>query len=270
MGCRDRAPSRFDVLACRGLFVVDDVRPTSVMPVGRAAMTVTDNLRVRSQPFVGEESALLTPLLDDGDRLFVVAGPVLASGYTWYEVIVPAVDTPGGGLQIGWVAAADRNGTPWISTASLTCPPVEGLTVSLLAELTRAPTIDGGLACYGEGTAVDPGALTIRGRVDVECAPPESVDERAWVGLGEKTLIISDGADQIRARPHPDLVMPLSCGVAPNPETMEIEGHFDDPAALECTSGRPPALGPPQFDFRISTYRCRSTFVVSALGVLGP
>ena len=42
-------------------------------------------------------SRLLEPLLDEGTPLSVIGGPVLASGYTWYEVVVPSQATVDGG-----------------------------------------------------------------------------------------------------------------------------------------------------------------------------
>ncbi len=53
----------------------------------------------------------------------VVDGPVQASGYDWYRV-APVSLTLSGGAADGWVAAADHDGTPWITRAG---DPLAGL-----------------------------------------------------------------------------------------------------------------------------------------------
>lgn len=78
--------------------------------------TVSDNLRVRSKPRVSSDSLRYEPLLPLGTTMLVTAGPVAASGYWWYEVEL-LDKTLRGGITIGWVAAADHNGTPWIDAS---------------------------------------------------------------------------------------------------------------------------------------------------------
>ncbi len=84
---------------------------------GVLAVTVTGNLRVRSKPAVSGASVLYRPLLPAGTQLVVTGGPVAASGYTWFRVI-PLGVTLGGGVDEGWVAIADHDGTPWVAVAS--------------------------------------------------------------------------------------------------------------------------------------------------------
>ena len=74
-------------------------------------MTVSDRLRVRSQPRVADNSLKYEPLLPTGTELLVIDGPVHASGYDWYRV-APVSLTLSGGATDGWVAAADHDGTP--------------------------------------------------------------------------------------------------------------------------------------------------------------
>ncbi len=79
-------------------------------------MTVADRLRVRSEPRVSDDSIMYDPVLPLGTELFVLDGPVSASGYTWYMVAPVSfaeLDGPGS----GWVASADKNGEPWIALA---------------------------------------------------------------------------------------------------------------------------------------------------------
>ena len=77
------------------------------------AVTTADTLRVRTQPNVGDESIKRDPLLGPGTEVNIIDGPVAGSGYWWYEVLL----RPGilrDDVTEGWIAAGDRDGTPWI------------------------------------------------------------------------------------------------------------------------------------------------------------
>jgi serpin B len=95
---------------------VPSIMPFSLAP-GSLAVTVSDRLRVRSQPRVADDSAKYEPLLPIGTELAVIEGPVEGSGYDWYRV-APVSLTLTDGLAEGWVAAADHDGTPWIARAA--------------------------------------------------------------------------------------------------------------------------------------------------------
>ena len=90
------------------------------MTVGDVAVTVVDGLRVRSKPRVSDDSHKYEPLLPVGTPLYVLDGPVSASGYAWYEV------APLGSRSLpqGWVAAAGRSSEPWLAGGDFSCPPV--------------------------------------------------------------------------------------------------------------------------------------------------
>ncbi len=96
---------------------------TPTLAQGSLAVTVVDRLRVRSQPRVSDDSVKYEPLLPAGTQLTVIEGPVEASGYAWYHV-APVAVTLTGGVADGWVAMADRDGTPWIAPAA---DPLAGL-----------------------------------------------------------------------------------------------------------------------------------------------
>lgn len=82
--------------------------------VGQVVVTVSDNLRVRSEPRVSADSIRYEPLLPLGTELQVIDGPVSASGYVWYKV-VPVSVTLRDGPGDGWVAMAGRDGEAWIA-----------------------------------------------------------------------------------------------------------------------------------------------------------
>ena len=80
----------------------------------RVVVTVSDRLRVRSEPRVSDDSIMYEPVLPIGTELTVLDGPVSSSGYTWYKVApvsFSGLDGPG----YGWVALAGIDGEPWIA-----------------------------------------------------------------------------------------------------------------------------------------------------------
>ena len=111
----------------------------STVTRGAVAVTVIDGLRVRSKPRISDDSHMYEPLLPVGTPLFVLDGPVSASGYTWYEVAL----LRSGSTPQGWVAAASRSGEPWLAGGDFSCPPVPTDFRSLAA---LPPAV--GLACF--------------------------------------------------------------------------------------------------------------------------
>lgn len=69
---------------------------------------VTDGrVVIRTLPETGPNSALFKTRLYPGQRVLVLEGPVEADGYPWYRIRLGVIE--------GWVAAADHDGTPWLS-----------------------------------------------------------------------------------------------------------------------------------------------------------
>lgn len=101
---------------------------------GSLAITVSDRLRVRSQPLVDDASIKYEPVLPVGTALQVLEGPVEGSGYQWIHV-APVDVTLDGGVADGWVAVADHDGTPWIAVSDA---PLAGLAVAE-SSVDRAP-----------------------------------------------------------------------------------------------------------------------------------
>ena len=92
-------------------------KPVALDPfVGKIVFTVSDNLVVRSEPWVGDDSVMYEPWLPIGTELKVLDGPVSDSGFTWYEV-EPVSFTGLDGPGHGWVAMAGKDGEPWIALA---------------------------------------------------------------------------------------------------------------------------------------------------------
>jgi serpin B len=109
--------------------------PVALDPfVGKVVLTVSNNLVVRSEPQVSDDSIMYKPWLPTGTELKVLDGPVSGSGYTWYEV-QPVSFTGLDGPGHGWVAMAGKDGEPWIA---LTEPEIAGIELAM-ADVARAP-----------------------------------------------------------------------------------------------------------------------------------
>ena len=231
--------------------------------VDKIALVVTDDLRVRSKPRVAADSALRTPLLDKGRAVFVVDGPVVASGFTWYEVRPMRAPDEFDDLPFGWVAAAGKDGEPWLAGRGFKCPSAPRDVPSFLAVPDLA-----GLACFGRKD------LEISGRL----ARPEAtcgVDigwtiEPDWLG-GTCTHPTFYVADNDRAESSFDAVLAPGIdvrGLDPGVEPKDfldvlVTGHFDVRAAKTCHGvvtepGTIVELSPPEI-----ILACRATFVIT-------
>jgi len=106
--------------------------PVALDPfVGKVVVTVSDDLVVRSEPRVSDDSIMLKPWLPTGTELRVFDGPVSASGYVWYMVMpVSFAGLDWSNLAWwqrighGWVAMAGKDGEPWIALAE---PEIAGI-----------------------------------------------------------------------------------------------------------------------------------------------
>ena len=105
--------------------------------VNTVVVTVSDGLRVRSEPRVSADSIKYEPVLPLRTELLVLDGPVSASGFTWYKV-APVSFAGLEGPGYGWVALAGTDGEPWIAT----CPP--------RPDPTTLRSMYSGLDCYGD------------------------------------------------------------------------------------------------------------------------
>ncbi len=87
---------------------------------GAFIQSAVDRLRMRSRPWVGEDSARYEPLLSQEYVLEVLEGPVAGSGYWWYRVRLAdweLLQLRDGGrerVRSGWIAVADHDGSAWV------------------------------------------------------------------------------------------------------------------------------------------------------------
>lgn len=230
------------------------------------ALVVTDELRVRSLPGVSDESKLLTPLLDSGREVFVIAGPVAASGFDWYQVQPVGDSGAFGDFPLGWVAAAGKDGEQWLAGDRFECPP---LPADYRAFLALHPIV--AVACFGDREITFAARIVaeeeicgieVGWRIDPDwfapdCAPP--------FYLADPT---SPDADLTWSPVfHPILdVTDLRAGMEPGDRIdVVVTGHHDDPNAQRCEGV---ALDP-SVEVPISRERavleCRSQFALTSI-----
>jgi hypothetical protein len=230
--------------------------PTDSFVGSVVATLASDGVRVRSEPSVSDDSLKLEPLLPLGSELYVLEGPVSASGYAWYEVI-PLSSRQ---LPSGWVASADRDGEPWIAPRAFACPPVP-TDLRSLAALPRGI----GLACFPRVP------ITVEARlISCNCDVDGSWYTPDWfyLGSGGPDLLVEPAVRTVPPNvadwfalnldptgEHPD-VLPIG-------QIVEVTGIFDHPAASSCT--RTDMDGEPA-----SSQGCRLEFAVTRLLVSGP
>jgi hypothetical protein len=197
------------------------------------AVVVTNDLVIRSEPGISDDSSVYTPYLGRRDQLYVLHGPVHASGYDWYEVRPLSARFE----DAGWVAAASKAGEAWIkpSTAAPACPPLP----ATVTELEALPS-GARLACFS-GVQI-----TVRSQLqgcglDMPDAmyEPEMFngfyDPRAEdlipVMLGEPGADPCEMDEQLQLRIDPATV---SADQVPVGGVAELTGIFDHPGAADC------------------------------------
>lgn len=226
------------------------------------AVVVTDDLVVRSKPGVGPDSKVLSPKLGTGREVFVVAGPRTASGYQWYQIEPLRARSDTGDLPFGWVAAASRNGQPWLAAEASACPPLP----DDYATFTGTPSLVA-LACFGNKP------ISFEARL----ASPEAtcgVDigwtiRPDWLGSTcpqPKFLVAGpDGTDSWNAVLDPKFSgKGLHPGVEPKDWLdVTVTGHYDHSAARTCrgvsTSARV------ELTLGEIILSCRSQFVITKI-----
>jgi hypothetical protein len=189
---------------------------------------VTTDLVVRSAPGTGSDSEIFPDRYDAPAAVYVVDGPSYADGYEWY--LVEAVRGQGIGEYPwpGWVAAAGKDGEPWLGEDTYVCPPPSEADL-LNMEFQRR------LACYGgpsltvEGTLVGCEAAVLYGSEpwETQCAVvrrgfDHAATPQPCMDCYEPTLwVLFDGDIGLKG---------LQAGTQ-----IRVQGHFDDPAAQTCS-----------------------------------
>jgi hypothetical protein len=246
--------------------------PISFKPGQIAIVTATEGLRMRTMPSVDGGSDRYAPLLPEDTDLYVISGPTHGSGYDWYEVspitfrirgIVEWPNTIVGPGSTGYVAAASREGEPWLAHGTASCPaaPPDVLTLAGLTTGAR-------LGCFG-GVPISIRARLVPCNCDVD--GPEF--RPAWLngvlegGDGQELVIVPPTTRApLDSWPHRLDMLWLVVdpeGSHPDPipvdTTVTVTGEFDHPAAAAC---RARGMDNPAF---VPTDACRSWFVVTSI-----
>lgn len=246
-----------------------------VLPPDTFATVVTDGLRVRTEPFVGAASRKLEPLLWQDAVLFVIDGPVAGSGYDWY-LVDPLSEVD---LQVhpdppppGWVAAASRDGEPWLAPFAVHCP--ETLLASLKSEFVYPPVGLSGLACLGDRTLRFTAYYSSRSREGcLATTGPWRIDP-SWLApcqereyrLADPTANLPEAVNTLDVTIEPSVDLRDLPDLAPDHWLLvDVAGQFAHPAADDChavpTGGD--GEGPPRSEMVVLD--CRAQFVVTSI-----
>ncbi len=229
------------------------------------ATVVSPRLRVRSEPRVAADSIKFEPLLDVGDRLLILAGPVLANDYAWYQVSAWRPGQPGRSWPVGWVARGDHDGTPWLRPTADTCP---GLPITMTTVVALVP--EERVACFGDRP------LTLRavvsGGADAGPCLPEPmvacVDGPVWLAGDGGWSADDDVSRDTPSTAGPRLGVepggPVPAGAMPASGMVDLDGSFDHPGADACRPG-PAGPGARPLDAAHARLTCRARFVVTAV-----
>lgn len=251
--------------------------PVSLDLDSTVATTVTD-LSVREGPSIG---AKRLGSLEAGVLSFVAGGPVDADGYRWYllsgmglppssgcigPIETDPYDCP---IWFGWVAAADANGSPWLTAEAPECPsePIQADELILgVTDLVR-------LVCFGS----DP--FTFRGYwpempddagLGGACASQD--EPGGWLicqNINDNGVVIDETQEfggvgiNVSIDPASGVSMPA------RGTWIELTVHLDDPAAQACgdTTAAGERDGPPE---QWILY-CRGQMVVESVSTVdGP
>lgn len=243
--------------------------PANLAPIAvdSIALVVTNDLLVRSKPGVSEASRKLSPLLDADREVYVVAGPVAASGYTWYQV--KPLTKPGEfvDLPFGWVAAASKDGEPWLAGGPVACPAKPSDYASFIA---IRPLV--GLACFSDDDLTFDARL---GSPEATCGVSMGwTIEPEWLAgtCPHPKFLLADlvTTSSTDAVIDPDLdVTDRHAGVEPKDWLkVNVTGHFDDAAARNCRGVSQEIKVPLTPEEVVLT--CRQQFVVISIELYGP
>ncbi|HEX2883330.1 MAG TPA: SH3 domain-containing protein [Candidatus Limnocylindria bacterium] len=233
---------------------------------------LAEGLTLRAEP--GTDSEVLARL-PAGQTAFVIAGPESANGMPWYHLSGMGLPHATGcgpheagtllecPAWLGWVAAADADGAPWIQAAEAPACPTDPPTLVSLTDLPYTMR----LVCH------DAADMTFRAfwpALPEGTTPPEGACPAAEAAIGwlvcqsiNQNLIAADEAEgasgggrlTVNIPPGSSLVMPE------RGQWVDVTGHFDDPAAQQCAD----VSGLMATDPGDLVFTCRLQFVLTAV-----
>jgi len=246
---------------CRERFVVTSIEVLTAQPgqpprVGSLADTLANGIRLRQEP--GTNAPILGTLAL-GTWSYVADGPREADGYTWWLLAGRGVPSQSGCISpistdpydcpvwYGWAADASTGGDPWLATVNPGCPPNAG---PLTEDYGRQP-LDY-LVCFGGESRTYVGWLA---ELSSGCPPGPVQDGMPWLACGSAYELLASP----EGPPGLGLFVDPGSGVdldAVRGRWVRVTGHFDDPAAADCTFEPDPGY---------EVLLCRSRFVVESI-----
>ncbi|MFL5680488.1 MAG: hypothetical protein ACJ77B_07800 [Chloroflexota bacterium] len=220
---------------------------------------------MRSKPGTGTGSVKLEPLLKRNDAAFVIRGPVAASGYEWY--LVAPMDEGGLGNQapprLGWVAAAAKDGAPWLTKRAPACA-ANALGYGS-SPFDWPPGGLEGLDCLGSRTQKFMAGI---GRAEDRCDLPPHVAPYRFDPCSTAFVLVDPDVAPANSVPlplvlDPSVDLPELDALPPGSFMMaDVTGQYDQAAARTCRAARGSQdADPPE----LVVLACRATFVVTSL-----
>ena len=260
--------------------VVDESpEPEGQVAADRLVRTTVDDLSVRAEPSTG---AARLGILDAGATGFVIAGPVEADAYTWYQLVgadstdACSSETPPFACAdwVGWAAGSTPEGDRWLEPIDPDCPTERDTTAYLSID---APTR---LACAGGDewrlVAYLAPATQGRGCMPAWLVEPFWMDPSCSFFFPQPVESTFDADTSLQGFIPPELG---ECGRGGCPfdelkgSWVEITGHLDDPVAKTCTPVRNESIGESQVpspDPDLVAFTCRLGLVVTDVSPISP
>ena len=221
-----------------------------------------DGLRLREDPTTAAASL---GTLANGAPSYVVDGPVMADGYTWYLLSglgLPMYSGCAGPMVIdpwscpawfGWAAAGSPDGDAWLAPTELECPAwPAAVTGDIVYGVARVAY----LACFGDEERTLVGyypAIPDDAGLGGACA--EVPGDLSWIACNLGYEHVNVSASDPFGSGFVFSVDPTSVTMPERGQWVRLTGRFDHPAADDCAFGDEPLR---------TELQCRAQFVVDA------
>jgi hypothetical protein len=206
-------------------------------------------LRVRSKPSVEADSIKFTPLLETGQRVYVISGPVEGSGYTGWYLVRPVSKRV---TQDGWISTAAREGTPWAEPAAIDCP---------TATLADIDAIDAALriVCFS-GREFTFTATVVWGAM---CGAANTLSNPDWMAGCLSTFRWGSKTSDVFVAIPPELAGSVGDFKMGDTFKATVTAHLDDPGATTCKP-KPVQDADPVILAASAILDCRAMFVATS------
>jgi hypothetical protein len=240
----------------------DNGVPGSLAP-DSIAEVIEGPLRIRSKPSTADDSLKFPETLPTGASVYVIEGPVRGSDYAWY--LVAPIDTR---WQMGWVAAADHDGSPWLGAGALECP--TEITLDVIANMSPVAR----LFCHGAREFEFHGTVQVPA---LGCGDPSPSWSPDWLNPVCSTYWLAEDPEDadvaLAFYVPPNIPNPFQRAEDAQFVTAGIVVGMDHEAARDCTGSEQLFPGDDAYpDFPhpdTFVFYCRMALVASSLSVPG-